>query len=410
MTKFLVTLVIILGIILSLRLAGVLDVMPAPTPTPVLGPPPAPLFTPDPVITGVTVQSRTETSACITWTTDEPTVSGIAYGTTAQSEIASQFSDSGQVWSTSHQATLTVLEPETSYHYRIWATDEAENGTSVEDTLAPFSTTQTDSEVATTPEAPAAEAPPPPPSTEPVPMTTPEPIRPSPTASFACSLTSGNNPFTVQFASESTGNITNWSWDFGDGGTTNESNPSHTYTNAGTYSVSLTVAGPGGSSTETKRDYITVNETPIKTSPEVLLDQSNEPSWTGGWSNIAPYNCVGQSFVPKYPVLVAVEVGILAGNSGRGGDSITLTIIGTDGKTITTTSTYVSESFEGWLRFDISGGVNVAVGEETIIRLADTGKIVFGWKRAGDTYSSGSGSWGQDEDFFFRTYGMSQEP
>ena len=36
--------------------------------------------------------------------------------------------------------------------------------------------------------------------------------------------------------------ITNWSWDFGDGNSSIEQNPVHTYTEAGTYNVSLTVS------------------------------------------------------------------------------------------------------------------------------------------------------------------------
>ncbi|MBN1212689.1 MAG: PKD domain-containing protein, partial [candidate division Zixibacteria bacterium] len=62
----------------------------------------------------------------------------------------------------------------------------------------------------------------------------------------------------VQFKDLSTGNITNWFWDFGDGGTSNAQNPWHTYTALGMYDVSLTVYGPGGSDDTTKYDYILV--------------------------------------------------------------------------------------------------------------------------------------------------------
>jgi PKD repeat protein len=66
----------------------------------------------------------------------------------------------------------------------------------------------------------------------------------------------------VNFTDESTGEITDWSWDFGDGGTSTAQNPSHTYNSGGTYTVELTVTGPGGSDTETRTDYITVNVGP----------------------------------------------------------------------------------------------------------------------------------------------------
>jgi uncharacterized protein (TIGR02145 family) len=63
---------------------------------------------------------------------------------------------------------------------------------------------------------------------------------------------------TVSFTDESTGNNTSWSWDFGDGATSSQKNPSHTYTSTGTYTVELTVSNDCGEDTETKTDYITV--------------------------------------------------------------------------------------------------------------------------------------------------------
>ncbi|NTW24685.1 MAG: PKD domain-containing protein, partial [Lentimicrobium sp.] len=53
-------------------------------------------------------------------------------------------------------------------------------------------------------------------------------------------------------------NITSWQWNFGDGGTSTQQNPTHTYTLAGTYTVSLTVSDGSISNTETKTSYITV--------------------------------------------------------------------------------------------------------------------------------------------------------
>ena len=47
-------------------------------------------------------------------------------------------------------------------------------------------------------------------------------------------------------------------WDFGDGTTSTKQNSDHVYTIVGTYSVQLTVSGPGGTDTAAKRDLITV--------------------------------------------------------------------------------------------------------------------------------------------------------
>ncbi len=83
-----------------------------------------------------------------------------------------------------------------------------------------------------------------------------------PTANFSATPTSGNAPLTVNFADESSGNPTSWSWDFGDGTSSSEQNPSHQYTLAGTYTVKLTVNNSCDFDSETKIDYITVNSVP----------------------------------------------------------------------------------------------------------------------------------------------------
>jgi PKD repeat protein len=79
-----------------------------------------------------------------------------------------------------------------------------------------------------------------------------------PTAGFVGSPTSGTEPLTVDFTNQSS-NATSYSWDFGDGGSSTATNPSHTYDAAGTYTVSLTATNACGSDVETKTDYITVN-------------------------------------------------------------------------------------------------------------------------------------------------------
>jgi PKD repeat protein len=79
-----------------------------------------------------------------------------------------------------------------------------------------------------------------------------------PVANFTASPKSGAKPLAVQFTDQSTGDITSRSWDFGDGGSSNAVNPGHTYSNAGLYSVSLTVNGPGGNHTKAITNYITV--------------------------------------------------------------------------------------------------------------------------------------------------------
>jgi len=94
-------------------------------------------------------------------------------------------------------------------------------------------------------------------------------------ADFSAIPTSGPAPLIVSFSDQSMGTVSSWNWNFGDGTTSNEQNPSHTYTDPGTYTVSLTVTGPGGSDTETKADYITVRSASkaMPWIPLLLLDE-----------------------------------------------------------------------------------------------------------------------------------------
>ena len=62
----------------------------------------------------------------------------------------------------------------------------------------------------------------------------------------------------VSFADESLGIPTSWAWNFGDGTMSTAQNPSHNYTSAGSYTVTLTATNGNGSTQEVKTDYITL--------------------------------------------------------------------------------------------------------------------------------------------------------
>lgn len=77
----------------------------------------------------------------------------------------------------------------------------------------------------------------------------------APVAAFTASPLAGTAPLTTAFASTSTGTITGYLWEFGDGTTSTLPAPgSHNYGNVGTYSVKLTVSSAGGSSSATQID------------------------------------------------------------------------------------------------------------------------------------------------------------
>lgn len=68
----------------------------------------------------------------------------------------------------------------------------------------------------------------------------------APTAAFTYS---DNFEGLVNFQDASSGGPASWLWDFGDGNTSTEQNPSHTYTAPGSYTVCLTVTNAAGSNT-----------------------------------------------------------------------------------------------------------------------------------------------------------------
>ncbi|AKB53996.1 cell surface protein [Methanosarcina barkeri MS] len=80
----------------------------------------------------------------------------------------------------------------------------------------------------------------------------------SPTADFFAFFTSGNAPHTTEFMDKSTGNPTDWYWEFGDGATSTKRDPVHTYQDPGSYTVILTATNDAGSDVVTKAGYIIV--------------------------------------------------------------------------------------------------------------------------------------------------------
>ncbi|MFQ5606621.1 MAG: PKD domain-containing protein [Candidatus Zixiibacteriota bacterium] len=88
-----------------------------------------------------------------------------------------------------------------------------------------------------------------------------------PVAGFAGTPTVGDAPLTVSFNDQSSNTPTGWSWSFGDGGVSSVQNPSHVYTIAGTYTVSVTASNACGSNQVTQVNYVTVNTAPPCNAP-----------------------------------------------------------------------------------------------------------------------------------------------
>ena len=123
-------------------------------------------------------------------------------------------------------------------------------------------------------------------------------VNPAPgpvSAEFSGTPRSGQVPLEVTFTNQSVGDYDTCSWDFGDGGTSNDCNPDpYTYQTAGLYTVILTVSGTGGEDTLTEADYISVSTEPVPlvadfsavpTSGQAPLEVTFTNQTTGIYSN-----------------------------------------------------------------------------------------------------------------------------
>jgi gliding motility-associated-like protein len=104
----------------------------------------------------------------------------------------------------------------------------------------------------------------------------------NPTAYFVSDEQKGCAPLTIAFTEKATidnGEISNFYWDFGDGNSSISPNPTHTYTKAGIYTVTLKVWAKDGSVDEiVKRDYIQsyiVPQAKFKAVPDIVIVNTN---------------------------------------------------------------------------------------------------------------------------------------
>ncbi len=150
-----------------------------------------------------------------------------------------------------------------------------------------------------------------------------------PRSSFTANVTSGYAELAVAFRDRSSGTPTSWAWDFGDGSTSTEKNPVHTYGAAGTYTVRLTATNALGANTTVKNNDITATlGTPVaafnatKTAGDTpftaqFTDQSARlpSSWTWDFGDSDTTNATKQNPVHTYLSAGSYTVKLTAGNA-----------------------------------------------------------------------------------------------
>ena len=185
-----------------------------------------------------------------------------------------------------------------------------------------------------------------------------------PVANFTAKPRSGNGPLVVQFTDTTTGHVSSRLWDFGDGATSTEQNPVHTYTfrNTPDYTVSLMVTGMGGTDTETKTNFIHLNTPPIKTNVRL-----SKRAVFQNWFEVSANLTVTQNDPTGLPISGATVVGTWSGGyngtvsgvtNASGGISMGTPWIG-GGTSVTFT---INKVIIGSKEYDFAGTTSATIG------------------------------------------------
>ncbi|HML20569.1 MAG TPA: PKD domain-containing protein [Aggregatilinea sp.] len=224
-----------------------------------------------------------------------------------------------------------------------------------------------------------------------------------PVASFASSastITWGDGP--IDFTDTSTGIITDWLWDFGNGATSTQQNPSYEFPGPGTYTVTLTVTGPGGNSSA--QEIITVNVLPITCTFSGSLNTypGQTIGYTSAITNLAGRDVTYQWLVDGVEVATTKDLSQLW-STASDADGYTLTFNAlTDDGADCTHSEQVVVAYAA-LGCSLSGDPAPAPNGEAAVYTANVSNLqdrtpVYAWYvdgvlQSGETGSSLSRSW-----------------
>jgi YD repeat-containing protein len=170
----------------------------------------------------------------------------------------------------------------------------------------------------------------------------------APVAGFTGTPVSGLAPLQTVFSDASSGSITNWFWNFGDGNSitnSNNGNVTNTYAIAGNYTVTLILSGPGGTNTDTQTNYVNVSTVPAAPvagftgtptngpAPlQVVFSDASSSSITNWLWNFGDGNSITNSNNGNVTNIYAAS----------GNYTVTLTVSGAEGTNTDTQNNYVS--------------------------------------------------------------------
>jgi len=159
----------------------------------------------------------------------------------------------------------------------------------------------------------------------------------APTAVASSDVTSGEASLNVQFTGDTssdpdTADVLTFAWDFGDGSTATTANPAHTFINAGTYDVTLTVTDDGTPALSSSEVTLTITvNTPANQAPIAVADNYSVIKGTN--NNL--FNVIENDSDPDGdPLTVTLELFPLNGTATMSGNQVSyspnINFVGTD--------------------------------------------------------------------------------
>ncbi|HOJ97832.1 MAG TPA: PKD domain-containing protein, partial [Methanospirillum sp.] len=191
--------------------------------------------------------------------------------------------------------------------------------------------------------------------------------KPSSAADFTASPTQGALPLSVKFTDKSSGSPKSWYWDFGDGTTSTERNPTHVYTRNGVYSVGLmTTLWNGQTKSVVKQNLITAG---IVSPPEAQITLNQ------GWNFIS---------VPKMLADGQNTAKVLFGHVDVGGHSIFTYNPRTKSWSTVSATTVISPLDAVWIYSTKKDAIYLYFAGDAL-QIPPTRKLVKGWNTFGVT-------------------------
>lgn len=116
----------------------------------------------------------------------------------------------------------------------------------------------------------------------------------------------GAAPLDVDFTGQSSRVVNTWTWDFGDGGNSNDQNPSHTYTTGGLRDVNLSIQTTTGNYSNTNSDYVWVHADTID-GADVIAGVSQKVKVDIHLANYVPVDFITLPFTWQGPLALAFD-------------------------------------------------------------------------------------------------------